>query len=383
MLAALEARLSEAEQRLEHELAVANASFQRQLAQERSEAEQRLAAADAEAQHRLAAIEADAALRLAEFDETFRRQYAESQEAGAQTERKLVESQALLESELAELRGILEMRTSEGQGIAARLSALSAENAEFTQRLIDVYQALDEIDAAVIDQLRMCYEAEAQLLGAPGDTDPVAQDDDTQDHLILLRQRSRLLSRRIARLLTASQSRFRTAEEVSLNLRSHASALETQIKTIRSSTSWRATAPVRFAGKPVRMLRRRAGARIRGQELLKLKAELDSRLKPLGLACPVFDADSYAQRYADVPARKALRHYLSFGENEGRLPHATFDPGFYYRMYPDVQTARASALIHFLKFGIHEGRSPCAALHPLGQLAAERGVSPLELFARS
>ncbi len=383
MLAALEARLTEAEQRLESELAVANATFQWQLAQERSEAEQRFAAADAAARQQLAAIETDAALRLAEFEAAFRRQHAESLEASAQTERELVESQAFLESQLAELRGVLETRSSEGQDVAARLSALSAQNAEFTQRLIDVYQALDEIDAAIIDQLRMCSETEAQLLGTPGDADPAAQDDDTQDHLILLRQRSRALSARIARLLMASESRFLTTEEVSLNLRSHASALETQVRAIRSSTSWRAMAPVRFAGKPVRVLRRRAGARMRGQELLKLKAELDNRLKPLGLTCPVFDAHGYAQRYGDVPAERALRHYLSFGENEGRSPLATFDPGFYYRMYPDVQTARASALLHFLKFGIHEGRSPCAALHPLGQLAAERGVSTLELFARS
>ncbi|MEZ6030006.1 MAG: class I SAM-dependent methyltransferase [Hyphomonadaceae bacterium] len=379
----LEARLAAAEERFETELADARAGFQIQLAQERADAEKRLAEADAAAKQHLADIETDAALRLAEFDAAFRRQHAESMEAGARTQRHLVESQAFLEDQLAELKGALEARTSEGRDVSARLAALSAQNADFTQRLIDVYQALDEIDAAVAEQLRMCNETEEQLLGKAEPVEEVDEGGEPPDHLLVLRQRSRVLSRKIARLLAASQSRFRDAEESSRSLQSHAVALEAQITGIRRSTSWRVMAPVRAAGKPLRVLRRRVGARLRGQELLKVKAELDSRLQPLGLECPVFDAHRYAEVYGDVPANGALRHYLSFGENEGRQPLRTFDAGFYYNMYPDVQAEQASALLHFLKFGVHEGRSPCVALHPLGALAAEKGMSPLEFFARS
>jgi predicted O-methyltransferase YrrM len=361
----------------------AGAARVRQLESKRSEADQRIAEVEQEAQRNLAAIETDAALRLAEFDAAFRRQHSESLEVGKQTERQLIESQAFLESQLAELRGVLEARTTEGQDISARLSVLNSQNADFTQRLIEVYQALDEIDGAVIEQLRMCSETEVQLLGAEGGGNEIAPVDDTQDHLILLRQRSRALSGKIARLHLASNSRFRTSEEASENLQSLAAALQAQIMEIRGSTTWRALAPVRMAGKPVRGLRKRIGAKLRGRELLKLKAELDARLQPLGIECPVFDANGYAERYGDVPAHLALRHYLSFGENEGRMPTHRFDPAFYYRMYPDVQAARASALLHFLKHGVHEGRSPCAAMHPLGALAAQSGVSPLEYFARN
>jgi predicted O-methyltransferase YrrM len=363
--------------------AEAGAARVQQLESKCSEAEQRLLEAEEEARRSLAAIETDAALRLAEFDAAFRRQHSESLEIGARTERQLVESQAFLESQLAELRGALETRTSEGQDISARLSVLNSQNADFTQRLIEVYQALDEIDGAVIEQLRMCNETEVQLLGSSEPAGDIVTVDDGEDHLMLLRHRSRALSSKISRLHLVSNSRFHSSEEASRNLQSIAAALEAQIKEIRQSTTWRALAPVRMAGKPVRGLRRRVGANLRGRELLKLKAELDARLKPAGVECPVFDAQGYAERYGDVPAHLALRHYLTFGENEGRMPTHRFDPAFYYRMYPDVQAARASALLHFLRHGIHEGRSPSAAMHPLGVLAAEKGMTPLEYFAKS
>jgi predicted O-methyltransferase YrrM len=305
--------------------------------------------------------------------------FGHSRETGAARVQVLTNERNDLERRLVETSQVLDQARESGK-LRQRV-AYERDDAE--QRLIEVYEALDEIDAAVAEQLRMCNETEAQLFGGSVPADEVVHPDDNHDPLILLRQRSRVLSGKIARLLGTSQSRFLTAEETSRNLQSHTAALELQIRDIRTSTSWRALAPVRVAGKPVRVMRRRVGAKVRGRALLKLKADLDSRLKPMGLECPVFDAPGYAQRYGDVPAHLALRHYLSFGENEGRLPLHSFDPAFYYRMYPDVQTARASALLHFLKFGVHEGRSPCAALHPLGALAAEKGISPLEYFARS
>jgi predicted O-methyltransferase YrrM len=120
-----------------------------------------------------------------------------------------------------------------------------------------------------------------------------------------------------------------------------------------------------------------------GRAVVKAKAKLDAELAHLGFECPAFDTDFYHRTYSDVPAGQGLRHYLAFGEREGRQPFQKFDPGFYLAANPDVLEKRQSPLLHFLSHGLREGRSPCASLHPLVDLAKARGMTPLEFFVRS
>src|SRR5262249_55216767 len=136
-------------------------------------------------------------------------------------------------------------------------------------------------------------------------------------------------------------------------------------------------------GRGVAGAKGRLRARSKGRAIVKAKAALDQQLARTGLEFPAFDALSYSIVYGDVPADKSMRHYLSFGEDEGRRPYRNFDPQFYLATYPDVRVAGISPLLHFLTHGVHEGRSPCAELHPLGDLAAAKGMTPAEFYARS
>ncbi|RYG38962.1 MAG: hypothetical protein EON93_00990 [Burkholderiales bacterium] len=165
------------------------------------------------------------------------------------------------------------------------------------------------------------------------------------------------------------------------------------LQEVHASTSWRVTAPLRFFGrvasKATRLpmhLKSFLRAKARGRKLVGIQEKLNSELAFIGftqLVAPVFDANRYAQEYGDVPPSKALNHYLTFGEAEGRWPHSKFDPSFYRTQYPDVGARDGSMLLHFLQYGLKEGRSPCADLHPLADLARDARVSPLVYYARA
>jgi predicted O-methyltransferase YrrM len=139
----------------------------------------------------------------------------------------------------------------------------------------------------------------------------------------------------------------------------------------------------RISGGKLGSILRRVSAMRRGRSVIRAKARLDAELSALGLECPAFDAEFYRSTYGDVPAGQELRHYLAFGEREGRRPLQKFDPSFYLSTYPDIRDLQKSPLVHFLSHGLREGRSPCADLHPLVELAQARGMTPLEFFVRS
>ncbi len=89
----------------------------------------------------------------------------------------------------------------------------------------------------------------------------------------------------------------------------------------------------------------------------------------------VFDAEYYAQKYADVTAvygteEEALfKHYTDFGRAENReaveAPGlSTFDPVYYAQQNPDVVavygTGSNNLYQHYLQYGMKEGRKPTA-----------------------
>jgi hypothetical protein len=73
---------------------------------------------------------------------------------------------------------------------------------------------------------------------------------------------------------------------------------------------------------------------------------------------PLFDADWYMARYADVAAAgiDPAVHYLETGWKEGRDPGQSFSTTSYLRLNPDVARANINPLLHFIKFGCSEGR---------------------------
>lgn len=89
----------------------------------------------------------------------------------------------------------------------------------------------------------------------------------------------------------------------------------------------------------------------------------------------IFDAEYYAQRYADVVAvygtdeNALFQHYTDFGKAENRegvkTPStSTFDPVYYAKQNPDVVAVYGNGnnnlYQHYLQHGIQEGRKPTA-----------------------
>jgi len=87
-------------------------------------------------------------------------------------------------------------------------------------------------------------------------------------------------------------------------------------------------------------------ARLRAQQFTALEAD------------PLFDAEWYLQRHADVArsGMRAIDHYLQAGAFEGRNPGPEFDTMAYYRANPDVARAGWPALAHYLMYGRAAGR---------------------------
>lgn len=89
----------------------------------------------------------------------------------------------------------------------------------------------------------------------------------------------------------------------------------------------------------------------------------------------IFDAEYYAERYADVVAAYGtdeaalFQHYINYGKAENReavkLPGTdTFDPVYYAKQNPDVVAVYGngsdSLYQHYLQHGKDEGRQPTA-----------------------
>lgn len=76
----------------------------------------------------------------------------------------------------------------------------------------------------------------------------------------------------------------------------------------------------------------------------------------------LFDRDWYLKTYPDVAANgiDPIRHYLSFGANEGRHPSPAFSGVRYLQHYPDVAASGMNPLLHFIHYGRAEGRRASA-----------------------
>ena len=80
-----------------------------------------------------------------------------------------------------------------------------------------------------------------------------------------------------------------------------------------------------------------------------------------------FDAHWYLRRYPDVAAAKIdpLRHFVDYGDEDGRFPNPIFETDWYRAEYLDGNT-RANALIDYLRQGQRHDRRPNRWLDPAG-----------------
>ena len=128
-----------------------------------------------------------------------------------------------------------------------------------------------------------------------------------------------------------------------------------ELLSIKASTSWRVTRPVRWIGAHASLARqlRRALGQIR--RVAGRPSELD-----LIASSGLFDRGWYLEKNPDV--RKAgmdpVLHYLRYGGAEGRDPNPLFDSDWYLSHYPDVAAAHVNPLLHYITTGASEGREP-------------------------
>lgn len=78
---------------------------------------------------------------------------------------------------------------------------------------------------------------------------------------------------------------------------------------------------------------------------------------------PLFDTSFYLERNPDVAASgiNPLLHFLLCGAGEGRDPNPMFDTSFYLASNPDVAAGGMNPLLHYLRSGSAEGRDPSPA----------------------
>ena len=69
----------------------------------------------------------------------------------------------------------------------------------------------------------------------------------------------------------------------------------------------------------------------------------------------LFVSEFYENTYDDFSG-DALKHYLTRGHLEGKLPSLDFDPDFYLKTYPDVKQSGLNPLFHYVVYGKEEGK---------------------------
>ncbi|MEL7444437.1 MAG: hypothetical protein AAGK02_01330 [Pseudomonadota bacterium] len=147
------------------------------------------------------------------------------------------------------------------------------------------------------------------------------------------------------RLSKADESSARNAElvRVSADLE-HA---RHEIAALKSSTSWRFSAPVRMIARAIRL-------RTNVRSLVSERRQL-ALVEQSGL----FDADWYQQKYPDVGKSRIAPalHFLRFGGQEGRSPSEKFNSMQYLTSNPDVAADGINPLVHYIKYGRSEARA--------------------------
>ncbi len=138
-----------------------------------------------------------------------------------------------------------------------------------------------------------------------------------------------------------------------------------ELQDIRTSRSWRLTAPLRRFAEVVRH-RRTVQSAVVGA-LARLRGSVRERISrrdnyALVAESGLFDATWYRQTYPDVARAKIdpLKHYLERGAREGRDPHPLFDSSFYVASNPDVAASGVNPLVHYVTAGRAEGRDAFA-----------------------
>lgn len=283
-----------------------------------------------ELQHQLSnAHELDQALRDTKVNESNERQQLEVLLAESNAEIELLEAKAAVlmgdsvsyECAKEDIKNLkLELR--------AALESLSynelkvKELVSVIEQSTDAYSTLEKENKQLIDDSRKLSDEKAQI-----------------------KSNSLREVKKLEREITNLESKYQKITRELLSTTDKLQYADEELNQIKSSASWKLSAPARAVSKKLKK-------EDRENQLLK---------QNVGLlyTSELFDTEWYLTSYPDI--REAgvdpAEHYLTYGAKEGRLPCASFDGDWYLRQNPDVAESGMNPLIHYIKYGIAEGRA--------------------------
>ncbi len=150
------------------------------------------------------------------------------------------------------------------------------------------------------------------------------------------------MDERLEQVLAESHRRVRVIERELAQCHDEVSAL-------RSSSSWRTTAPLRLASRLLGL---------RTLKIILLKSLHQWSATRAITRSGLFDRNWYLANNPDVAQSGVdpIKHYVQYGAREGRDPSPLFNTQGYLSNYLDVAAAGVNPLEHFIRCGAKEGR---------------------------
>ncbi|MED9260324.1 class I SAM-dependent methyltransferase [Escherichia coli] len=313
---------------------------------------------------------------------THQQQISERDQALAERFSEMATLTRLLEERaqiITELEGEKQLLTTKLSGVEQQLRAeqASLQQAQATllstakekQQLDELKLVLNERYSEIATLTRWLEERDQELLSAESEQQQTnetyrAQQQAWQEEketliqeLTLLQRQHSVLEDQVRELTTLNErleaniaERFSEIatmtelnEQQSKELRNNEqqiNRLKTRIINLKSTVSWRLTAPVRALAKPFK--------EVPNHSMSQIKIISESGY---------FDEEWYRRQYPELGATdSAIEHYLNIGTEKGYNPSPKFDTCWYLSMYPDVATAGINPLLHFIIHGENEGR---------------------------
>ncbi|MFO1098525.1 MAG: hypothetical protein U1E81_09775 [Xanthobacteraceae bacterium] len=144
--------------------------------------------------------------------------------------------------------------------------------------------------------------------------------------------------------------------------------LEGTILSLRTSTSWWISAPLRGFADLLRYSFLSYPLALSWRALLTMSWSpfRDWKAARVIARSNLFDTDWYRRAYPDVAASRInpVLHYVTYGAREGRDPGPSFSSRGYLECNPDVAASGINPLVHYLLYGASQGRVPSGKIKP-------------------
>lgn len=294
---------------------------------------------------------------------------ANSAEAAANSASTAAASGAELNAAVADLKQATDARVREVSGfLRQQLDAIEAELSARSRQAADVH------DFAFTQQRQQLHDVATQLSRLRDDV--AVQVASLRDEVRTQEASRGAVTERLdaqqhaLAALTADLRRAANQTEEALAL---AHSYGRTVVAMRTSTSWKLTAPIRALRMGPRALFGKAknfARRVRNaikRRMFGKSYAITAAHNPEGEAqallltrSNLFDPDWYLARNQDVKIAgiDPLYHFLYHGGFEGRAPGPTFDPRWYLAQNPDVAAVGINPLVHYLIAGRREKRAP-------------------------